>query len=214
MILVFSAGLSFNAPNIAMAEKFTPLNAGKTGIKSNAGGGNGTEDQIGATTEATSTTTTMSQNTVTTDGEPSVVSVTTTQVETGRVVTATERVGQNRNKPGNLKTTYTVTYDVYTTTGTETVKSTQTFDVTETTKVVTATTDVYDIDPGKSQAVNQAPEGEPDDIVQVVSTETTTTEVPVGDPAIETISNTSTVPAGTTTDTVNETTPCNNDQCN
>ncbi|NEX46249.1 hypothetical protein [Pseudotabrizicola algicola] len=190
-----------------------PLNAGKNGIKSNAGGGNGTEDQIGATTTNVVTTTSTTTTTDTSTGEPVVVSTTTTTQETGRVVVDTRIVGAGKNKPGNLQTTYAVTYDVYTTVGTETVKTTETYLVTETTKTNVTTTDVYDIDPGRSQDKNQAPEGQPEDIV-VVGDSVTTEFKELIDTKSEVVTGSSTTVTGTTTETVVETTPCNNEQCN
>jgi hypothetical protein len=212
---IVAIGTSVFAADMALAEKKAqPLNAGKAGIKSNAGGGNGTEDQVGATTVVeTVNVSTYTYNDVTT-GEPVVVSVTETQTETDRVETDSRLVGCGKNKPCNLQTTYLVTYDVTTTTGTETTTTTQVVEVTETTKVSTATTDIYDIDPGQSQPVNQAPEGEPEDVVVVTEEAPVVTEANIGDPMTEVTEASTSEVTGTTTAEKTETTPCNNDQCN
>ena len=212
VLAILATGVSFSSADFAFAEKAKPLNAGKNGIKSNAGGGNGTEDQVGATTTDVVTTSTTTTTTDTSTGDPVVVSTTTSTQETDRTVVSTRIVGAGNNKPGNLQTTYAVTYDVYTTVGTETVKTTETYLVTETTKTTTNTTDVFDIDPGRSQDVNQAPEGQPEDIV-VVDVETSTSEELVST-TTEVVTDSSTSVTGTTTENVVETTPCNNSQCN
>ncbi|MDP3194882.1 hypothetical protein [Tabrizicola sp.] len=211
LFAVLALGVSFTSADMAFAEKTKPLNAGKTGIKSNAGGGNGTEDQVGGTTVDVQTSTSQTTVTDVTTGEPVVVSVTKTTVETDRVVESTKLVGCGKGKECNLQTTYLVTYDVYTTTGTETVKTTETYLVTETKKTTTTTTDIYDIDPGRSQSVNQAPEGQPEDIV-VVDVETSTSEELMGT-STETVSESTREVTGTTTGKDVETTPCNNEQC-
>ncbi|EKD60572.1 MAG: hypothetical protein ACD_54C00665G0002 [uncultured bacterium] len=214
-LAILAIGTSVFAADMALAEKKdTPLNAGKNGIKSNAGGGNGTEGQVG---ETTSTTDTVVINNYTYDdvttGEPVTVSVTTQTVEAGRVATDSRLVGCGSGKQCNVQTTYLVTYNVYTTVGTETTVTTQTMEVTETQKQTTTTTDMYDIDPGHSQPVNQAPEGEPEDVVVVEYADPVTTEEPVGDATTSVVSDSSTSVTGTSTAEVRETTPCNNDQC-
>lgn len=176
-----------------------PLNAGKNGFKSNAGAGNGTEDvQVGdpVTTVSTSTVETTDVDTVT--GEP-VVTTTTTTTETGRVVAGPDDVNGNS---GTFKRPFLVTYETVTTTGTETVVTTNTYLITEVYKTTTTTTDMADVDPGNSQSVNQAPEGQPDDIVVsdtvlestdtalVDSTEEVVTDTQVSDPVVTTESET------------------------
>ena len=77
-LVAFSAAIL--AAGFAHAEKKAqPLNAGQDGTKSNAGGGNGTENQVGETTVTTS--------------EPVVVSVTTTTEEVGRVLVSSRVIG-------------------------------------------------------------------------------------------------------------------------
>jgi hypothetical protein len=201
------------AADIAFADKGKPLNAGRDGLKSNAGGGNGTEGQVGETTSVETMSFTVTYKDDVTTGEPVVVATTTSTVETGRQVQSTALIGCGKGKACNLQTTYLVAYDVITTVGTETTVTTQTVEVTETVKTTTATTDIYDIDPGRSQPVNQAPEGEPEDIVVVTVSDPVVTEAPVGEPTTAVIEDSTSSVTDTITDEVKVTTPCNNDQC-
>lgn len=212
-LVAFSAAIL--AAGFAHAEKKAqPLNAGQDGTKSNAGGGNGTENQVGETTVTTATIVTSYTYDAVTTSEPVVVSVTTTTEEVGRVLVSSRVIGcGNQNQVCNLQSIYSVTYNVTTTTGSETTTTTQTMLVTETTTKTTSTTDIYDIDPGHSQDVNQAPEGEPADIVVVEISEPVVTEEPLGDPAVVVDTTYESEVTGTTTGLVRETTPCNNAQC-
>ena len=208
-------GAAILSASFAFADKADqPLNAGKDGIKSNAGVGNGTEDQVGETTVTTETlVTTHTYDSVSTSGS-TVLSQTTSTVETGRVLVSYRLIGcGSGNQTCNKQSTYSVTYDVYTTTVSATTTTTQTMLVTETQIKTTSTTDIYDLDPGRSQDVNQAPEGEPEDIVVIEFSDPVITEEPLGAPTVETVTTTSTVVTGTTTGTVKVTTPCNNAQC-
>lgn len=144
-----------------------PLNAGKDGFKSNAGGGNGTEDvSLGTSTTESTTTSTYTYDQAT--GDPVVVSTTTVaETEIGREVTSGPVLVSTSGKSSNTKVVYTVTYEVVTTTDTETTTTYETREVTEVFKTTTTTEDMADVDPGRSQEVNQAPEGQPEDIVTV-----------------------------------------------
>lgn len=183
-----------------MAEaKDKPLNAGKDGIKSNAGVGNGTEDYVAGVSTATTTNVVETTTTNTETGEPVIVSTTTSTTETGRTqVGDPVQVG----KSSNFKINYSVTYEVATTTGTETTVTTETVLTTDVYKTTTTTTDMADRDPGNSQSHNKAPEGQPADIVvsdtvldsttsevtgtttDVISDSTTTTATTTGDESV------------------------------
>jgi hypothetical protein len=181
-----------------------PLNAGKTGFKSNAGVGNGTEDvQVGEPTTVVTTSTQTSTTTDTVTGDPVVVSTVTTTQEISRVVAGPDtKVGNS----GNFKRPYYVTYETTTTTGTETVVTTNTYLVTEVYKTTTTTTDMADVDPGNSQSHNQAPEGQPADIV-VSDTQLDSTSTELTGSTSETVSETTT--SDPVTSVVQENVLCN-----
>jgi hypothetical protein len=162
--LVGVVGLAMVPPVLAGK----PLNSGKDGFKSNAGAGNGTEDvQVGEPSTVTTYSSIYSENTTDSSGEPSIISVTTTSSELSREQVGEDvPLGKPNNPSPNFKRTYDVTYQVVTTTGTETVVTYETTRTTEVYKTDTTTTDMADVDPGNAQSVNQAPEGEPDDIVE------------------------------------------------
>lgn len=157
--------------------KAKPLNAGKDGFKSNAGVGNGTEDvQVGDPVTVTTYSSSSSESTTSSSTEPVVTSTVTTTTEIGRVRSDTpdEQVGHS----DNFKRYYDVTYEVVTTVGTETTVTYVTTQVTDVYKTDTTTTDMADVDPGHSQPVNQAPEGQPEDIVVVdTSLDSTSSQV-------------------------------------
>jgi hypothetical protein len=154
VVLMFGAGSMVDAAS-------KPLNSGKTGFKSNAGVGNGTEDAIGGVSSYSSSRLVSSYYSEVSSGDPSALPTEVVTVETGR-----QQVGSDTpvGSSGNFKRTFLVTYQTTTTTGTETVVTTNTFLTTQTFKDTTVVTDMVDVDPGKSQTHNKAPEGQPADI--------------------------------------------------
>lgn len=196
--------------NVPVANAKAVENAARAGINlqntvmSDAGGGNGKE-QV-STTQAPKTTTTTS----TVAGDPIITYgplvtgdnwVYKETISTGPIY-FTDTSGNNASHTppanGNFKQFNDVTYVVVTEKGdtTRTV-STQETEVTSTHTLITQTTTYEEIDPGKSQRVNQAKEEAADpDVVAVILDETTTSDpVPVGE-AVET---TETVQEGGTT---------------
>ena len=163
-----------------------PLNAGKNGIKSNAGTGDGVEQGALLSTE-TSTTTTLGGTYIvygetTTDPLPLPPTTTTiTKVATGSPYNA----GGNANsalKQNYLVTTTTTAWD-----GNKYVETTQTEIWQEKISSTVTTTTYEEIDPGQSGDHNQSPEGS----TVVASSEPVVVAEPVfvsaGEPVVETV---------------------------
>ncbi len=157
--LLAVVALAVASPGIAGTK---PLNAGKNGIKSNAGVGNGTEDvQVGEPSTVTTYSSVYTDSTTSTSGEPTVISTQITKTPIGSTLVGEDRNGQS----ATFKRYFDVTYQVVTTVGSSTVVTYETVRETKVFKTVTTTTDMADIDPGNSQGHNRAPEGQPEDIV-------------------------------------------------
>jgi hypothetical protein len=164
-VVVFSVvmvALMFGAGSMVDAAS-KPLNAGKTGFKSNAGGGNGTEDVVAGVSSTSSSRIVSSYYTDVSSGDPSALPTEVVTVELGRQQVGAD-VPLGGGNTDNFKRTFLVTYQTTTTTGTETVVTTNTFLTTQTFRDTTIVTDMQDVDPGKSQTHNKAPEGQPADI--------------------------------------------------
>ncbi len=178
------------------AGKPKPLNAGKDGIKSNAGYGNGPE--AGALLDSSSVTDTVNV------GDPYAVPVegsTTredlalpeTQVDVTKV-----GVGQpfyangkpavdDRGRPNSsaLMQNYSVTTTTTTWDGEKWIETTQTVIMQDTVSTTTTTDTFEDLDPGRSADKNQSPEGSTVEEVTVSDPVPDTVEVGPGEPIVE-----------------------------
>jgi hypothetical protein len=163
-----------------------PLNAGKNGIKSNAGAGDGVEQGALLTTAPTTTTTYSDPYTVygptSTEYLPLPPTTTTvTKVATGTPYSA----GGNGNSA--LKQNYLVTTTTTTWNGEKYVETTQTeiWQEKVTSTVITST--YAEIDPGQSGAHNQSPEGSTVVESSAPVIETVDEFVSVGAPEVNTV---------------------------
>jgi hypothetical protein len=166
-----------------------PLNAGKDGLKSNAGAGNGAE--AGAIIEQVEGTLILSTSDPYLIQDPNDPGTTTeltapegsvTEINRVKVGDPYYQVPSNTNSA--LKQNYEVTYEVTTWTGEAWVTTYQTLYVVDVEKQDTLTTTYEDADPGNSQAHNESPEDETVVETENVGEEYTETEATgeTGDP--------------------------------
>jgi hypothetical protein len=195
--LVIGIGLSSTMSIEAFAAgKPKPLNAGKDGVKSNAGYGNGPE--AGAlldTSSVTVTTNVGNPYTVPVEGSttredlalPASTSV-VTKTPVGQPFYANGKPAVDANGRPNtsaLKQSYSVTTTTTTWDGEKWVETTQTV-VMQNTLSTTTTTDTFeDLDPGRSGGKNQSPEGSTFEDVTVSEPVAGTEVVGPGEPIVE-----------------------------
>lgn len=175
---------SYAAPK---ANQSKPLNAGKDGIKSNAGAGNGTE-KGGIVSSATSDPTYSNIGGIyLVPIEGSTVSVYETLPQATTTVTKTPvgepfHAGNSQNSA--LKQSFSVTTTTTSWNGEKWVETTQTEIMQDVIKTVIVTDTYVDLDPGRSGQHNKSPEGST--VVETTAVETEETLVlGVGDPIIE-----------------------------